>query len=209
MDDQACRSHKKTDLTMVEAFGKRWGNHLSLKVGLVDRSGSPTFTVNHFNGPVSYSSEGFLERNLNSLNPNFTAERAELINPFIKGLFSGKATATQAHPKNEDTTVSAQQPVRPMCAQLTHPATQGAFPDRSEVIASLSIQGSQVICDDTYSNKSAYDICPYYMPFVISECSVSILHDLFRRPRRHVHQSVTSRLFAHFESQQVHAHKSR
>jgi hypothetical protein len=73
-----------------------------------------------------------------------------------KGIFSSKATATQAHPKNEDTTISAQQPVRPMRVQLTRPATQGVFSDRSEVIASLSIQGS------------AYDICPYYMPFVIS-----------------------------------------
>ncbi|KAF8419839.1 P-loop containing nucleoside triphosphate hydrolase protein [Boletus edulis BED1] len=57
-DNAECarRSHKKTDLTMVEAFGKRWGNHSSFKVGPVDQSGSPTFTVNHFNGPVSYSS---------------------------------------------------------------------------------------------------------------------------------------------------------
>ncbi|KAF8128185.1 hypothetical protein EV363DRAFT_1400665 [Boletus edulis] len=54
MDDQACWSHKKTDLTMC------WDNHLSFKVGPIDRSGSPTSTVNHSNnGPVSYSSEGF------------------------------------------------------------------------------------------------------------------------------------------------------
>ncbi|KAF8438194.1 hypothetical protein L210DRAFT_3647176 [Boletus edulis BED1] len=109
---------------MVEAFG---GNHSSFKVGPVDRSGSPTFTVNHLNGPVSYSSEGFLERNLDSLNPDFVsllrgslagasdgAEGAGSANPFVKGLFSAKAIATQAHPKNEDTIVSAQQPVKPM-----------------------------------------------------------------------------------------------
>ncbi|KAF8141128.1 P-loop containing nucleoside triphosphate hydrolase protein [Boletus edulis] len=104
MDDQARRSHKKTDLTMVEAFGKRWGNHSSFKVGPVDRSGSPAFTVNHFNGPVSYSSEGFLERNLDSLNPDFVSllrgslAGAGSANPFVKGL----------------TIVSAQQPVKPM-----------------------------------------------------------------------------------------------
>ena len=132
MDDQARRSHKKTDHTMVEAFGKRWGNHSSFKVGAIDRSGHPTFTVNHFNGPVSYSSEGFLERNLDSLNPDFVsllrgsmagatdgAEGAGSINPFVKGLFSGKAIATQAHPKNEDTIVSAQQHVKPMRAPST------------------------------------------------------------------------------------------
>ncbi|KAF8836252.1 glycosyltransferase family 2 protein [Paxillus ammoniavirescens] len=132
MDDQARRSHKKTDHTMVEAFGKRWGNHSSFKVGTMDRSGFPTFTVNHFNGPVAYSAEGFLERNLDALNPDFVsllrgasahssdgAEGAGSINPFVKGLFSGKAIATQAHPKNEDTIVAAQQPVKPMRAPST------------------------------------------------------------------------------------------
>ncbi|KAG6369453.1 P-loop containing nucleoside triphosphate hydrolase protein [Boletus reticuloceps] len=127
MDDQARRSHKKTDLTMVEAFGKRWGNHSSFKVGPVDQSGSPTFTVNHFNGPMSYSSEGLLERNLDSLNPDFVsllrgslagaldgAEGVGSANPFVKGLFSTKAIATQAHRKNEDIIVSAQQPIKPM-----------------------------------------------------------------------------------------------
>ena len=132
MDDQARRSHKKTDHTMVEAFGKRWGNHSSFKVGPIDRSGYPTFTVNHFNGPVTYSSEGFLERNLDALNPDFVsllrgasfgssdaADGVGSVNPFIKGLFSGKAIATQAHPKDEDTIVSAQQTVKPMRAPST------------------------------------------------------------------------------------------
>lgn len=132
MDDQARRSHKKTDHSMVEAFGKRWGNHSSFKVGVIDRSGFPTFTVNHFNGPVTYSAEGFLDRNLDALNPDFVsllrgsasgisdgAEGAGSMNPFVKGLFSGKAIATQAHPKNEDTIVAAQQPVKPMRAPST------------------------------------------------------------------------------------------
>ncbi|KAG1847971.1 P-loop containing nucleoside triphosphate hydrolase protein [Suillus tomentosus] len=73
MDDQARRSHKKTDHSMVEAFGKRWGNHSSFKVGVIDRSGFPTFTVNHFNGSVAYSAEGFLDRNLDALNPDFVS----------------------------------------------------------------------------------------------------------------------------------------
>jgi len=148
MDDQARRSHKKTDHTMIEAFGKRWGNHSSFKLGAMDRSGYATFTVNHFNGPVTYSSEGFLERNLDALNPDFVAllrgtsasasasapasaagaglgtgtdamEGAGSINPFVKGLFLGKAIATQAHPKSEDTIVAAQQPVKPMRAPST------------------------------------------------------------------------------------------
>ncbi|KAF8119292.1 chitin synthase-domain-containing protein [Boletus edulis] len=68
----------------------------------IDRD-PPTFTVNHFNGPVSYSSEGPLKCNLDSLNPDFVsllhgslagaldgAEGAGSANPFVKGLFSAK-----------------------------------------------------------------------------------------------------------------------
>ncbi|KAG2336698.1 P-loop containing nucleoside triphosphate hydrolase protein [Suillus weaverae] len=109
MDDQACCSHKKTDHLMVEAFSKRWSNHLSFK-----------------------DPEGFLDRNLDALNPDFVsllhdsasgisggAEGAGSMNPFVKGLFLGKAIATQAHPKNEDTIVAAQQPAKPMRAPST------------------------------------------------------------------------------------------
>lgn len=128
MDDQARRQPKKTDHTMVEAFTKRWGNHSSFKAGAVDRSGYPSFTVNHFNGAVTYSSEGFLDRNLDAINPDFVSllrgavdglEGSGSINPFVKGLFSAKAIATQAHPRNEDTIVSAQQAVKPMRAPST------------------------------------------------------------------------------------------
>ncbi|KAI5983209.1 P-loop containing nucleoside triphosphate hydrolase protein [Pisolithus albus] len=135
MDDQAHWSHKKTDHMMVEAFAKWWGNHSSFKSGGgLDRSGFPTFTICHFNGPVMYSPEAFLERNLDALNPDFVAllrgmavgagiadggEGAGSINPFVKGLFSGKAIATQAHPKSEDMIVAAQQPVKPMRAPST------------------------------------------------------------------------------------------
>ena len=144
MDNQACQSHKKMDHSMTEAFEKR-GNHSSFKLGAMDQSGS--FTVNHFNGPVTYSLEGFLEHNLDALNLDFVTllrgtstastttslsaagvglgmgtdamEGIGSINPFVKGLFSGMAIATQAHPKSEDTIVAMQQPVKPMHAPTT------------------------------------------------------------------------------------------
>lgn len=133
MDDQARRMPRKTDHTMAEAFGKRWGNHSSFKAGAVDRSGFPTFSVHHFGGPVTYTADGFLERNLDALNPDFVsllrgasaspdtppADGSGSINPFVRGLYSAKAIATQAHPRNEDTIVSAQQPVKPMRAPST------------------------------------------------------------------------------------------
>ncbi|KAK2462553.1 hypothetical protein APHAL10511_005523 [Amanita phalloides] len=145
MDDQARRAPKKTDHTMVEAFQKRWGNHSSFKAGAMDRSGFPTFTVNHFNGSVTYSSESFLERNLDALNPDFVSllrgnvtdssdapgsgmgnDGSGSVNPFVKGLFSAKAIATVAHPRNEDTIVAAQQPVKPMRAPSTRKKGTGS-----------------------------------------------------------------------------------
>ncbi|KAI0089472.1 glycosyltransferase family 2 protein [Irpex rosettiformis] len=132
MDDQARRQPRKTNQTMVEAFGKRWGNHSSFKVGVADRSGFPTFTINHFTGPVTYSSEGFLERNQDLMSPDFVsllrgtsttdtpaADGTGSINPFVRGLFTSKAVATQVHPRNEETIISAQQPVKPMRAPST------------------------------------------------------------------------------------------
>ncbi|KAJ7722410.1 glycosyltransferase family 2 protein [Mycena metata] len=126
MDDQARRAPKKTDATMVEAFAKRWGNHSSFK----SQGGpSPSFTISHFNGPVTYAADGFLARNLDALNPDFVSllrgegegisSSSGSNNPFIKSLFSARAIATQAHPRNEDTIVAAQQPVKPMRAPST------------------------------------------------------------------------------------------
>ncbi|GJE86394.1 Myosin domain-containing chitin synthase 8 [Phanerochaete sordida] len=132
MDDQARRMPRKTNHTMVEAFNKRWGNHSSFKVGSADRSGFPTFTVNHFNGPVTYSAEGFLEKNQDMMSPDFVqllrgtsttetpaTDGSGSINPFVRALFTSKAVATQVHPKNEETIISAQQPVKPMRAPST------------------------------------------------------------------------------------------
>ncbi|KAJ7265999.1 glycosyltransferase family 2 protein [Mycena haematopus] len=125
MDDQARRAPKKTDATMVEAFAKRWGNHSSFKTSGV--GAGATFTISHFNGPVTYSADGFLARNLDALNPDFVSllrgesegGQGGSVNPFVKGLFSARAIATQAHPRNEDTIVAAQQPVKPMRAPST------------------------------------------------------------------------------------------
>ena len=65
---------------------------------------------------------------MDAINPDFVSllrgaadglEGTGSINPFVKGLFSAKAIATQAHPRNEDTIVAAQQAVKPMRAPLT------------------------------------------------------------------------------------------
>ncbi|CAO1621032.1 unnamed protein product [Sympodiomycopsis kandeliae] len=138
MDDQARRMPKKSDNTMVEAFGKRWGNHPNFKVGPADRNGFSSFTVSHFHGPVSYSSEGWLDRNSEVVSPDFvsllkgdaTTDRRNSDPttldhnhgsslPFVRNLFKSDTLKTQSHPKSNETVVAAQQSVKPMRAPST------------------------------------------------------------------------------------------
>ncbi|KAI6009074.1 hypothetical protein BKA83DRAFT_4505305 [Pisolithus microcarpus] len=100
---------------MVEAFTKRLGNHSSFKLGGgLDRSGFPTFTICLFNGPVTYSSEAFLECNLDALNSDFTA--------LLHGMAVGTGVADGGEGVgsiNPFVQVAAQQPVKPMQAPST------------------------------------------------------------------------------------------
>lgn len=125
-DDQAKR--KKTDGSMLEQMAKRYVGHSSFQVGNMDRNGSGAFTVNHYGGPVTYSAESFVERNANETSADIlrllrgtstgaassVPDHQGSNNPFIRSLFSARSIATQAHPRNDDTIVAAQQPVKPM-----------------------------------------------------------------------------------------------
>ncbi|CDS01674.1 hypothetical protein [Sporisorium scitamineum] len=151
MDDQAQRMPKKSDQTMIEAFGKRWGNHPSFKVGPADRSGFSSFTISHYNSAVTYTSENLLEKNSEVVSPDFVSllrgnqqEPGKLGSdptlspgstiPFIRGIFNTKVLKTQSHPKNDQTIVAAQQSVRPMRAPSTRRPNRGNTVKRSNTV---------------------------------------------------------------------------
>lgn len=130
VDDQATK--KRSEASLLEAINKRYTGHSSFVLGNADRNGAASFTINHYSGPVTYSAESFLERNANETSADIlrllrgsnagsqaVTENQGSNNPFIKSLFSNKVIATQAHPRNDDTIVAAQQPVRPMRAPST------------------------------------------------------------------------------------------
>nr|ODN91163.1 chitin synthase [Cryptococcus depauperatus CBS 7841] len=132
MDDLSQK--KKTESNLLDALGKRFGTHPSISLSSSQGwKSSNSFTINHYNGPVTYSTANFLEKNANEtstdivqlLRGNVTqhvhlsSEAVEAhgsSNPFIKGLFSMKNIATQSHPRSDSTIVAAQQPVRPVRA---------------------------------------------------------------------------------------------
>lgn len=131
VDDQTRRMPKKTDHSMADALAKRWGNHQAFKAGGLDRTGYPTFTLQHYTGPVTYSAENFLEKNADAVNPDFVAllrgpashktatapsgsSFPGSTNPFVRDLFGSQAIATQVHPRDQATVVGAQQSVKPL-----------------------------------------------------------------------------------------------
>ncbi|WWC67634.1 uncharacterized protein I206_101544 [Kwoniella pini CBS 10737] len=130
MDDQARK--KKNESQFLEIMAKRFTGHASFSLSTQSRSGNSTFTINHYDGPVTYTTENFLARNANETSADIlrllrgTTTGAPVVsehqgsnNPFIKSLFSSKSIATQAHPRNDDEIVAVQQPVRPMRAPST------------------------------------------------------------------------------------------
>lgn len=173
MDDQARRMPKKTDHSMVEAFGKRWGNHPNFKAGATERTGFASFTVSHFHGPVSYSSEHWLERNAEIVNPDFVsllrgsaegnaegepgppqAQPGSSL-PFVRNLFKTAALRTQTHPRNDKTVVAAQQSVKPMRAPSVRKPARGLSLRRGGTLRKPGNDANSVHGEDDDSEPEA------------------------------------------------------
>ncbi|CAG8672634.1 21629_t:CDS:2, partial [Dentiscutata erythropus] len=121
MNDQANKSNRKTDQTMLDAFNKKYSEHSSFIPTGKSLNSLPTFGIRHFAGEVTYDSSGFLEKNIDNLCADFVSlfrseGSASSSNQFIAGLFTDQAVATESHPRNDDTIVAAQQSVKPMRA---------------------------------------------------------------------------------------------
>ncbi|KAI9233630.1 MAG: chitin synthase-domain-containing protein [Podila humilis] len=118
MSNQSRHISRKTDSTMLEAFSKQYSRHDSLTV-TKNINVFPSFTVQHFLAPVSYTVEGWLEQNVDNLSSDFvTLFRGgpgvtPSMNPFVQGLFTDKALTTESHPRNNNTIVAAQQSIKP------------------------------------------------------------------------------------------------
>jgi len=143
IDDQS-RRKGKTDATMLRAMTKRWGSHPSFASKEGDEAqGRPgTFSISHFDGQVTYSTESFLQANSAAVSSVFvtllggstpavgqdgrtTPGARDALSTggsslsFVRQLFANGAVETKAHPKSEDTIVGASQKVGPRRAPST------------------------------------------------------------------------------------------
>ncbi|KAJ1671676.1 hypothetical protein GGF38_000623, partial [Coemansia sp. RSA 25] len=95
-----------------------------------------SFTVAHFWGSVTYDIDGFVGKNLDQLSADFvavfrgdgSAESRGSRNEFVGGLFTDKAVATEAHPRNEKAVVQAQALAVPTRAPSMRRAAAGRLP---------------------------------------------------------------------------------
>ncbi|KAF9972361.1 hypothetical protein BGZ73_004549, partial [Actinomortierella ambigua] len=119
MSAQSKNVGRKTDSTMLDAFTKQYPKHDSLSVTKNNINAFPSFTIRHYQAPVSYSVDGWLEQNTDILSSDFvTLFRGGLGvapcgNPFVQSLFTDKALTTESHPRHDNTIVAAQQSIKP------------------------------------------------------------------------------------------------
>jgi chitin synthase len=125
MSSQSRQTQRKTDTTMLEAFSKQYPRHDSLTIAR-NMNSHPSFTIQHFLAPVTYTVEGWLEQNVDNLSSDFvTLFRggpgiAPSVNPFVQGLFTDKALTTESHPRNNKTIVAAQVSAMDATDRFTH-----------------------------------------------------------------------------------------
>ncbi|KAI9321060.1 chitin synthase [Dichotomocladium elegans] len=94
-----------TDANLLANIQRQFGQHPSL----IKTTQTYSFGINHFSGHVQYTVDGFIEKNLDALSPDFvTLLRESSSNAFVSNLFQSSAMATESHPKDQRTIVKAQ-----------------------------------------------------------------------------------------------------
>ncbi|CAG8744252.1 16293_t:CDS:2, partial [Acaulospora morrowiae] len=162
---------RKTDQTMLDAFNKKYSEHSSFRPTGKSLNSLPTFGIQHFFGQVTYSSTGFLEKNIDNLSADFVSlfrdtggEIAPSNNGFITDLFTDKAFATESHPRNGNTIVAAQQSVKPMRApsmrrKKNTPASDESSIPKVTCVAAQVASALNELCETLEETQPWYVFC--------------------------------------------------
>ncbi|KAG0168377.1 hypothetical protein DFQ28_004896 [Apophysomyces sp. BC1034] len=99
-----------TEANFLANLQRQYGSHSSFSKSTQTYS----FGINHFSGTVHYTVESFLEKNLDTLSPDFVnLLRDNSSNTFVSNLFHSTSMATESHPKDDRTIVNAQLTSKP------------------------------------------------------------------------------------------------
>lgn len=99
-----------TDANFLANLQRQFNSHSSF----AKTTQTYSFGINHFSGTVHYTVDGFVEKNLDALSPDFVSLlRDNSSNAFVSNLFQSTAMATESHPKDQRTIVKAQLTSKP------------------------------------------------------------------------------------------------
>ncbi|XP_069107023.1 myosin-IIIb-like [Argopecten irradians] len=87
--EDECRLQTSTDQSYVDKLDQCLGKHSNYKKS---KAREPVFTVSHFAGLVKYNVEGVIEKNRETLSPNFTSLMENSQNMLIAKMFSIQVT---------------------------------------------------------------------------------------------------------------------
>ncbi|CAO3686731.1 unnamed protein product [Rhizopus stolonifer] len=100
-----------TDANFLGSLQRQFSNQPSL----CKNHQTFAFGIKHFNGPVDYSVDKFLESNLDEVPPDFISLlKDNSSNEFVSSLFNSDTMSTTLHPKDHKTIVKAQVSTNPM-----------------------------------------------------------------------------------------------
>ncbi|ORY88598.1 chitin synthase-domain-containing protein [Leucosporidium creatinivorum] len=93
-------------------------DHFGAHTAFIPAPGGPgarsAFGISHFGGSVTYDGNGFIEQDLDALDPEFVALLRASDDGFIAKLFSGPSLAAEVHPLDDNIIVAAQVSSQPL-----------------------------------------------------------------------------------------------
>ncbi|KAI8381210.1 chitin synthase [Radiomyces spectabilis] len=167
-----------TDANFLANLQRQYGSHASFA-----KSGfAYAFGINHFAGPVHYTVDSFLEKNLDDLSPDFVnLMRDSSNNSFLSSLFQSSAMATESHPKDERTIVKAQLSSKPTRAPSMR-RNNKRYNAAENHAANLGSQTQLSDTDSSRKNKHLKDIEDTYQNMQVTTVMDQLymtLRDLF------------------------------
>ncbi|KAK4056157.1 hypothetical protein OIO90_002888 [Microbotryomycetes sp. JL221] len=105
------------DHELLKGMKEHFGVHTSFMSTPGGPGAKSAFGVKHWLGPVTYDGNGFVESDLDALDPEFVALLQSSSDAFVAKLWSGPSLAAEVHPLDESIIVAAQvssQPLRRM-----------------------------------------------------------------------------------------------